>query len=154
MNWHRKKRRALRMAERKYTHGLSVRKEQRTTIVKIGDMEIWDGADLSLLRDALATLVQRDRCRSIGVDMANVKFVPSGFFGMLFDWFEQGISVYVFAPQPRVQNMLWFRLFFEEDRDDRYRLKDSAPVAEQEADAWHREWEQEDRSDRDVVVAI
>ena len=124
------------MAERKYTHGLSTRDEQGVTVVDIGDMEIWDGADLSLLRDTLAILIQRERCKAIAVDMATVKFVPSGFFGMLFDWFEQGVSVRLIAPQPRVMNMLWFRRFFIWETEDRYRLKDSAPVTEREADEW------------------
>jgi hypothetical protein len=109
------------MAERKYTHGLSTRDEQGVTVVDIGDMEIWDGADLSLLRDTLAILIQRERCKAIAVDMATVKFVPSGFFGMLFDWFEQGVSVRLIAPQPRVMNMLWFKRFFIWEKDNRYR---------------------------------
>jgi hypothetical protein len=115
-------------------------------------MEIWDGADLSLLRDTLATLIQRDRCRSVGVDMANVKFVPSGFFGMLFDWFEQGISVRLFAPQERVQNMLWFRRFFDWERDDTYRLKDSAPIVEQDEETWSSDWRRTPDTDPDFVA--
>ena len=142
------------MAERKYTHGLSTRDEQGVTVVDIGNMEIWDGADLSLLRDTLAVLIQRERCKSIAVDMATVKFVPSGFFGMLFDWFEQGISVRLFAPQPRVMNMLWFKRFFIWEKDNRYRLKDSAPVTEREADEWSRSEERSKAGESDPGLTV
>src|SRR5690606_34762558 len=53
------------------------------TVLDLGDMDIWDGADLSLLRDTLTELIQEDGCRDIGVRMHQVKYVPSGFFGML-----------------------------------------------------------------------
>jgi len=142
------------MAERKYTHGLSTRDDQGVTVVDIGDMEIWDGADLSLLRDTLAVLIQRERCKSIAVDMATVKFVPSGFFGMLFDWFEQGVSVRLISPQPRVMNMLWFKRFFIWEKDNRYRLKDSAPVTEREADEWSRSEERSKAGESDPGLAV
>jgi hypothetical protein len=143
------------MAERKYTHGLSTRKEHGVTVVDIGDMEIWDGADLSLLRDTLASLIQRDRCRAIGVDMRTVKFVPSGFFGMLFDWFEQGVTVRVYGPQERVQNMLWFRRFFAWEREACYRLKDSAAVVEQDLQEISNghDWSDSQGSDPGLAVA-
>lgn len=141
------------MAERKYTHGLSTRQEHGSTVVDIGDMEIWDGADLSLLRDTLTVLIQRERCRSVGIDMRTVKFVPSGFFGMLFDWFEQGIAVRVFDPQPRVQNMLWFRRFFTWESGDCYRLKDSAPAAERDELQLSREWSDTQDSDPGLTIA-
>jgi hypothetical protein len=142
------------MAERKYTHGLSTRDEHGVTVVDIGDMEIWDGADLSLLRDTLAVLIHRERCKSIAVDMATVKFVPSGFFGMLFDWFEQGVAVRLINPQPRVMNMLWFKRFFIWEKDDRYRLKDSAPVTEREADEWSRSEERSKAGESDPGLAV
>jgi transketolase len=47
---------------------------------------LWDGADLSLIRDTLNRLVVKERRRSIAIQMRTVKYVPSGFFGMLFDW--------------------------------------------------------------------
>jgi hypothetical protein len=112
------------MAERKNTHGLSVRTLRGVAVVDIGDMEIWDGADLSLVRDTLSVLIDRRHRRSVGIDMRHVKYVPSGFFGMLYDWFEAGISVYLFEPQQRVINMLWFQRFFAPDRAGLWRLED------------------------------
>ncbi len=110
------------MAERKNTHGLKLRDRRGVALVDIGDMEIWDGADLSLIRDTLSRLIVKDKRRSIGVQMRHVKYVPSGFFGMLYDWFEQGIEVRLFAPLPRVQEMLWFKQFFELESDNCYVL--------------------------------
>lgn len=110
------------MAERKHTHGLTVSHRNGCTVIGIGSMEIWDGADLSLIRDTLSTLVVRQRQRSIGIDMSSVKYVPSGFFGMLFDWFEEGIKVRLFSPQPRVANMLWFKRFFEAENEEIFYL--------------------------------
>lgn len=90
--------------------------------VVMGDMEIWDGADLALLRETLARLTDQDRRKAIGVDLTFVKYIPSGFFGMLFDYAERGISVRVYQPQPHVQQMLWFREFFDRVGPEAFRL--------------------------------
>ena len=39
---------------------LSCRVDGQTAIVCLDDMEIWDGADLALLRDVLNRLIQQD----------------------------------------------------------------------------------------------
>ena len=83
-------------------------------VVLMGDMEIWDGADLALLRETLARLVDADHRKSIGVDLSFVKYIPSGFFGMLYDYAESGASVRVYGPYPHIRQMLWFREFFDE----------------------------------------
>lgn len=112
------------MAERKNTHGLQLTRRSGVSIVSIGNMEIWDGADLSLVRDTLNVLISQRKRRSVGIQMRHVKYVPSGFFGMLYDWHESGIAVHLFDPQPRVENMLWFQRFFVEVRQGMYRLED------------------------------
>ena len=112
------------MAERKNTHGLTVKRHRRATVIDIGEMEIWDGADLSLIRDTLNRLIVKERRRSIAIQMRTVKYVPSGFFGMLYDWFERGITVRLVAPQDRVTQMLWFQRFFEREQEDCYLLRE------------------------------
>ncbi len=112
------------MAERKNTHGLQLFREHGVLVIDIGDMEIWDGADLSLVRDTLTILISEQRHRSIGIEMSHVKFIPSGFFGMLYDWYETGIRVHLFRPRKCVTNMLWFQRFFEPVGTDWYRLED------------------------------
>jgi hypothetical protein len=92
------------------------------TVMDLGTMDIWDGADLALIRDTLVILIQRDGRRKIGVDMAHVKYIPSGFFGMLFDWKERGVEMYLLDPQPNVRKMLWFRQFAECLMDNAWRL--------------------------------
>ena len=108
-------------------HRLTVRIEQDYAIVSLDDMEIWDGADLALLREALTNLVEQDGYRAIGVDLSAVKYIPSGFFGMLFEWYEQGLKVRLCYPQSNVEQMLWFRMFFVPDttpEDAVYNLND------------------------------
>ena len=78
------------------------------TILNLGDMEIWDGADMALLRESLTRLIKAEKHRRIGIDMRHVKYIPSGFFGMLFDWFETGVQIRLYTPQSNVRKMLWF----------------------------------------------
>ena len=85
-------------------------------------MEIWDGADMALLRESLTRLITAEKHRAIGVDMTYVKYIPSGFFGMLFDWFETGVQIRLYTPQSNVRKMLWFNQFFEAVGHDSYEL--------------------------------
>ena len=132
------------MAERKYIHGLTLRQDDKAVILDIGQMEIWDGADLSLIRDTLISMIRGDGQQSIGINMQFVKYVPSGFFGMLFDWFESGVEVRLYQPTERVANMVWFRQFFLLEEDQCYTLHDGtqcAPVlaGEDEDSTWQLE---------------
>jgi len=101
---------------------VKIYKHDETKVLDLGPMEIWDGTDLALLRDTLAELFVAKGCRALGINMSTVKYIPSGFFGMLGDWQRKGATVRLYAPQPHVQNMLWFRQFFELETDDCYRL--------------------------------
>jgi anti-anti-sigma regulatory factor len=102
---------------------MKIREEDGVTILDLGPVEIWDGADLALLRDTFSRhLASRGR-RSLGIDMTSVKYVPSGFFGMLFDWLERGVAIRLYSPQPRVANMLWFRQFFDHETNGSYLLQ-------------------------------
>ncbi len=104
---------------------LTVRTEEDFAIVSLDDMEIWDGADLALIRETLTNLIERDEFRAIGVDLSAVKYIPSGFFGMLFEWHEQGLKVRLYYPQRNVEQMLWFRMFFNRCDEGAYRLNDA-----------------------------
>ena len=73
-----------------------------THLLHLGEIEIWDGADLALLREGLAQLIEKDHCRSIIVDMQYVKYIPSGFFGMLFDWYEPVSYTHLTLPTKRI----------------------------------------------------
>jgi hypothetical protein len=136
------------MAERKNTHGLTVKRHRRATVIDIGEMEIWDGADLSLIRDTLNRLIVKERRRSIAIQMRTVKYVPSGFFGMLYDWFERGITVRLVAPQERVTQMLWFQRFFELEQEDCYLLRENLQLHVEEME--QAETEQVSDSDWDI----
>lgn len=91
-------------------------------VMDLGHVEIWDGADLSLIRDTLTELIVDEGHKHIGINMQYVKYIPSGFFGMLFDWHERGVEVKLYTPQPNVANMLWFRQFFEDEGEGSFRL--------------------------------
>ncbi len=91
--------------------------DENRTILDFGDMDIWDGADLALLRESLIRLIDKEGVRSIGIVMEQVKYVPSGFFGMVFDWAERGVDVRLSRPQPNVGRMLWFQQFFLDNGD-------------------------------------
>lgn len=97
---------------------LKIVRRADATIINLGEMEIWDGADLALVRDTLFELIVEKNHKSVGVDMRWVKYVPSGFFGMLSDWNDKGIRVVLHSPQPNVREMLWFRQFFVPAEDD------------------------------------
>jgi hypothetical protein len=97
-------------------------------LLQLGEMEIWDGADLALLREGLFRLIEGEDCESIAIDMRYVKYIPSGFFGMLFDWHEKcGTRFSLTPPQPNVQKMLWFRQFFKLNASGLYEMQ-SEPV--------------------------
>ncbi|MDA1215236.1 MAG: hypothetical protein O2955_22280 [Planctomycetota bacterium] len=101
---------------------LSIQNADHISIISLGEMEIWDGADLALLRETLTRLVDAERSKAVGVDLRSVKYIPSGFFGMLYDWFEKKVEVYLYSPQPNVANMLWFRQFFAHQGNGQFRL--------------------------------
>jgi hypothetical protein len=105
---------------------LSVRVENDIAIVALADMEIWDGADLALLRESITALIENEGYRAIGVDLSVVKYIPSGFFGMLFEWYEQGLTIRLYSPRPNVAQMLWFRMFFTVCIGDSFQLTDEA----------------------------
>ncbi len=109
------------MASRK--NRLSMHQWNGVAVIDLGSMDIWDGADMALLRETLTRLIERERMRSVGVNMAHVKYIPSGFFGMLFDWHDRGIQISLFSPQANVARMLWFRQFFEPMGDGRFELR-------------------------------
>ena len=61
--------------------------------------------------------------------MTFVKYIPSGFFGMLFDWQEKrGVRFSLTPPQPNVQRMLWFQRFFHLNANGMYDLQ-TEPVS-------------------------
>lgn len=105
---------------RKKRNSIDIRDQYH--VVVMGEMEIWDGADLALLRETLARLVDTEKCPRIGVDLKFVKYIPSGFFGMLYDYTDRGVSVRLYSPQPHIADMLWFREFFEPNEDESFTL--------------------------------
>ncbi|MEZ6045670.1 MAG: hypothetical protein R3C11_08850 [Planctomycetaceae bacterium] len=113
------------------------------TVLDLVDVEIWDGADLALLRDTQSDLVLNKKCRLMGVNMQHVKYIPSGFFGMLYDWHEYGVKIRLYNPQPHVAEMLWFRQFFKQIAENTYVLqgKPKYDLVPQDSNDWTAEAE-------------
>ena len=114
------------MMNRKKRQRVKVYADGETAVVGLDDIEIWDGADLALLREVLNELIEKDAYRAIGVNLHSVKYIPSGFFGMLYEWYEDGIRIILQSPQPNVEHMLWFRMFFLRQSDGSFWLNDEA----------------------------
>jgi hypothetical protein len=93
---------------------LRIYRDDDVTLVNLGDMEIWDMADLVLLRESLTRLNKAEKLHAIGIDMSHVKSIPSGFFGLLFDWYEIGVQIRLYSAQPNIRRMFWFNHFFLE----------------------------------------
>ncbi len=93
---------------------LRICRDENLALISLGDMEIWDAADLVYLRDSLTRLNKAEKLQSIGIDMSHVRSIPSGFFGLLFDWYEIGVQIRLYDAQPNVRHMFWFRHFFLE----------------------------------------
>lgn len=114
------------MMNRKKRQRLKIEANGLSAVVGLDHIEIWDGADLALLREVLTELIDRDSYRQIGVNLESVKYIPSGFFGMLYEWYEEGICIQLHSPQPNVEQMLWFRMFFAAQTDGSFQLNDEA----------------------------
>ncbi|MCH2200371.1 MAG: STAS domain-containing protein [Fuerstiella sp.] len=136
---------------------LNIRTDDNTAVVGLDHIEIWDGADLALLREVLSELIENDGFRSVGVDLASVKYIPSGFFGMLFEWYETGIEIQLHSPQPNVEQMLWFRMFFADRPDGHFQLSDEKVrdhTPNQQVEYHKREFMDETQSGEDSTGSV
>jgi hypothetical protein len=113
------------------------RRRQRTVyerdgipVVSLGTANMWDFGDLVRLRQVASGLVNAGH-REIGIDLAHVGYLPSGFMNMLCEWQESGLEVYLFDPRPNVRHMLWFRTFTEPVSETTFRVRclSEAPLA-------------------------
>lgn len=68
----------------------------------------WDAGDLTLLVGAVDRLAARHS--AVGISLAGVHRLPTGFWERLCRWRERGLEVLLFDPGPEVRTMLWFRL--------------------------------------------
>lgn len=84
-------------------------------VITLAPKNIWDGADLCMVRDALTPFVVARR--PVGIDLSGVLHLPSGLFGLLADWLDRGCEVRLLGPTERVRAMLWFREFVVPDGD-------------------------------------
>ncbi|MBL4885389.1 MAG: hypothetical protein JKY95_12750 [Planctomycetaceae bacterium] len=107
---------------RKRHQRISVQELNGTVSLDMGAIEIWDGADLALLRETVARLTEQEQKKSLSFAMTHVKYVPSGFFGMLLDCYDRGIRIQLVCPTHYVTGMLWFQRFFAKSSQEAYQL--------------------------------
>ena len=131
------------MAPRKKTDRITIHRLSNLTILEMDPIEIWDGADLSLVRDMLVHVIEKEDAKAVAVDMSYVKYIPSGFFGMLYDWFEKGIRISLIKPQENVTQMLWFKCFFTNTGEGMYLLHrgKSVAVPKEDNETWESQSE-------------
>lgn len=84
------------------------------TLVCLGEMEIWDGSELSLLRETLAELSQSPGGCRIAVELSYAKYLPSGLFGLLANCCEDGMEMFITTPTADMIGVRWFREFFSD----------------------------------------
>jgi len=112
-------------------------------VLTLGKIEMWEGVELCMLRECLFQLISRDHCKSVVIDMSHVKYLMSGFFGMLCDFQEShGVQVALTPPQPNVQKMLWFRTFFHPNAKGTFELELQSKCTALEPDFMDDESEQ------------
>ena len=107
---------------RKKRQRIQLNEQAGSVVLDMGPIEIWDGADLALLRETATRLVQEQSRRSLTFEMSHVKYVPSGFFGLLLDCFDQGVRIQLLNPTTHVTGLLWFQQFFAHEIDDLFLL--------------------------------
>lgn len=94
-------------------------------VLSLAEMDIWDGTDLSLLRDTLWDMIKKEGCKSFGIDLRQVQYIPSGFFGTMYSWHSRGVKVRLYSPHTRIRSMLWFRHCFQPIEDNCYLLSNT-----------------------------
>lgn len=97
---------------------LRIDERNEVPVLVLKKTEIWDGADLALLRETLSGLIRKKQRCSVGIELSSVQVIPSGFFGMLSAWHLRGTEIRLYSPHERIQKMLWFAHFFEKDPAD------------------------------------
>jgi anti-anti-sigma factor len=62
--------------------------------------------DLGVCRDELTALLKSTHCRSLAVDLTNVRFVPSGMLGLLATISKVGVELMIFNPNREIRDVL------------------------------------------------
>lgn len=93
-------------------------------VIGLGQAQAWDYGDLVRLRETARRLFAEGH-RSIGIDMSQVMYLPSGFMNMLCEWTERGKEVLLYHPVENVRGMIWFEEFTEWSCDGAFRVINS-----------------------------
>jgi hypothetical protein len=76
--------------------------------------ERWEKPEACRMGETVKPLLRDRNLKGIGIDLSDVRFLPSGFFAKLFNWRERGKNVLLTNPHSSVQQMWWFKACFSE----------------------------------------
>ncbi len=80
-------------------------------LLTLNEAELWTASDLSQLRDAIHQRLNTGE-ESVCIDLSRVRHLPSGFFGLLCTFRDQGVNVSLFETQRSIHDLIWFKRFF------------------------------------------
>ena len=76
------------------------------SVLGFGGEEILDQIDLGECRTEILELLEQHNCRVLGFDLTGVRYVPSGFLGLLASFRRLGIEVHLYNPSDDVREVL------------------------------------------------
>jgi anti-anti-sigma factor len=76
------------------------------TVVGFGGAEILDQVDLVECRKEILDLLKQHESKVLAFDLSGVRYVPSGFLGLLASLKSMGIEVHLYNPSADVREVM------------------------------------------------
>jgi len=80
-------------------------------LLTLNEAQIWTASDLCQLRAVVEQRLTTGE-DSVCIDLSRVTHLPSGFFGLLCHFRDQGINVSLYETRQSVCDLIWFQRFF------------------------------------------
>jgi len=81
-------------------------------LLTLNEAQIWTASDLCQLRAVVEQRLTTGE-DSVCIDLSRVTHLPSGFFGLLCHFRDQGINVSLYETRQSVCDLIWFQRFFQ-----------------------------------------
>ena len=81
-------------------------------LLTLNESQIWTATDLYQLREAVHQRLTTGE-ESVCIDLSRVRHLPSGFFGLLCSFHDQGINVSLYETRQSICDLIWFQRFFQ-----------------------------------------
>ena len=99
--------------------------------IKFRGMEILEHSESCLIRDWIDT---QPKDIHVTIDLDGVNHLPSGFFGMIYSYYETGVRFAFINLSDRLRNFLWIKRFIVADGEFVNPEKPWNPAVEAEPD--------------------